>query len=61
MKMNDGDGIHPIEKKSIAILFLLYVLQGIPLGLSSTMPFLLEKKISFSEQAIFAMVNFPFT
>lgn len=39
------------DAKNIALLIFLYMLQGIPLGLSASIPFLLgARKVSYSEQ-----------
>lgn len=47
---------------NIAFLLLLYVLQGIPIGLSSAIPLLLtNRKVSYSEQALFSFVTWPFS
>lgn len=47
---------------NIAILLLLYTLQGVPLGLSSTMDLILqEKKLSFDEQGVFSSVSWPYS
>lgn len=47
---------------NIAFLLLLYILQGIPIGLSSAVPLLLQnKKVSYSDQAIFSFVTWPFS
>lgn len=47
---------------SISLLMLLYILQGIPLGLSGSLPMLLQtRKVSYSEQAIFSFVYWPFS
>ena len=46
---------------TLALLLLLYTLQGIPMGLSAVVPFLLaEKKVGSLEQAIFSVVQYPF-
>ena len=38
-----------------AILFLLYVLQGIPLGLAGSIPMMLQQKgVSYKDQAFFS-------
>uniref|UniRef100_UPI00358EEB68 acetyl-coenzyme A transporter 1 isoform X2 n=1 Tax=Myxine glutinosa TaxID=7769 RepID=UPI00358EEB68 len=48
--------------KSISLLILLYVLQGIPLGLATSIPLLLQShRISYSEQALFSLVFWPFS
>lgn len=47
---------------NIAFLLFLYVLQGIPLGLSSAVPLLLQsKKVSYDDQALFSFVSWPFS
>lgn len=47
---------------NIVFLLLLYVLQGIPIGLSTAVPLLLQnRKISYSEQALFSFVTWPFS
>lgn len=47
---------------NIAFLLLLYVLQGVPIGLSSAVPLLLQnRKVSYSEQALFSFVTWPFS
>ena len=46
---------------TLALLLLLYTLQGIPMGLSAVVPFLLaEKKVGSLEQAVFSVVQYPF-
>ena len=50
------------DKISILILFFLYVLQGIPLGLAGSIPMILQNRnISYKEQAVFSFVNWPFS
>ncbi|XP_070390208.1 acetyl-coenzyme A transporter 1-like isoform X3 [Dermacentor albipictus] len=50
------------EWRSIALLLFLYLLQGIPLGLSSAVPLLLQnRRISYKEQALFSFVTWPFS
>lgn len=47
---------------NITFLSLLYVLQGIPIGLSSAVPLLLQnRKVSYSDQALFSFVTWPFS
>lgn len=47
---------------NILFLLFLYTLQGIPLGLSSTMDLILqEKNVSFENQGIFGFVTLPFS
>ncbi len=50
------------DRLSIALLLLLYTLQGIPLGLAGSVPVLLQaKKIGYRQQALFSLVSWPFT
>ncbi|XP_052872224.1 acetyl-coenzyme A transporter 1 [Anopheles cruzii] len=47
---------------NIAILFFLYLLQGIPIGLSSAIPMLLQNRgASYSQQAEFSFAHWPFS
>lgn len=47
---------------AIGLLMLLYTLQGIPMGLSGSVPFLMQAKgISMTEQAKFSVVSWPFS
>ncbi|KDR08429.1 Acetyl-coenzyme A transporter 1 [Zootermopsis nevadensis] len=50
------------DEWNIAILFFLYVLQGIPLGLSSAIPMYLQNRgVSYRQQAQFSFVHWPFS
>lgn len=50
------------DRANIAILFFLYLLQGIPLGLSSAIPMLLQNRgASYKEQAEFSFAYWPFS
>lgn len=50
------------DKNSILLLLLLYVLQGIPIGLAGSIPILLQtKKIGYRQQALFSLVSWPFS
>ena len=45
-----------------AILIALYTLQGIPMGLSASIPFLIQsKKGGYNAQAMFALCSWPFS
>ena len=49
------------DLKNIAFLMFLYFLQGIPLGLTASLPYILSSKnISYSHQAIFSFASWPF-
>lgn len=50
------------ELSSILLLLFLYVLQGIPLGLAGSIPLILQSKnISYTDQAFFSLVFWPFS
>ncbi|XP_018323902.1 acetyl-coenzyme A transporter 1 isoform X2 [Agrilus planipennis] len=50
------------DRLNIALLFFLYTLQGIPLGLSAAIPMMLQNRgISYKQQAEFSFVNWPFS
>ena len=47
---------------NIMLLMFLYVLQGIPLGLAGSIPMLLQsRKVTYTEQAMFSFVYWPFS
>ncbi|XP_009956920.1 PREDICTED: LOW QUALITY PROTEIN: acetyl-coenzyme A transporter 1-like, partial [Leptosomus discolor] len=47
---------------SILLLLVLYVLQGIPLGLAGSVPLILQSKsVSYTDQAFFSFVFWPFS
>lgn len=46
---------------SMLLLLLLYTLQGIPMGLSSSIPFILQEKVGYGDQATFSLVSWPFS
>ncbi|CAH0382597.1 unnamed protein product [Bemisia tabaci] len=50
------------DRMNIAVLFSLYLLQGIPLGLCAAIPMLLQnKKVSYRQQAQFSFALWPFS
>lgn len=50
------------ELGSVLLLLFLYVLQGIPLGLAGSVPLILQSKnISYTDQAFFSFVFWPFS
>ena len=49
------------DRAAVGLLMLLYTLQGIPMGLGGSVPFLMQARgISMTEQATFSMVAWPF-
>ncbi len=57
----DGKPNAWLDRYNIALLLLLYVLQGIPMGLSSSIPLILSSRVTFQQQALFSLVAFPFS
>ena len=50
------------DRSNIAALLLLYVLQGIPIGLAASVPMVLQAKmIGYRQQAMFSLVSWPFS
>ncbi|KAH9988801.1 acetyl-coenzyme A transporter 1-domain-containing protein [Russula compacta] len=50
------------DKKAMALLIVLYIIQGIPLGLAmETLPFLLRERLSYSKIAIFSLCSYPYS
>lgn len=50
------------EGRNIALLFFLYLLQGIPLGLIASIPLILQNRhVSYKEQAEFSLAFWPFS
>jgi len=46
----------------VVLLLVLYTLQGIPMGLGGSIPFLLQQRnVGYSEQAVFNLVSWPFS
>ncbi|KAH8740853.1 hypothetical protein FG386_003092 [Cryptosporidium ryanae] len=49
------------EYFNILYLLVLYTIQGLPMGISYSVPFILQGKITYSEQSMFGMVVLPFS
>ena len=50
------------DRKSIALLLLLYVLQGVPLGLTGSIPLILQSRhVAYKDQAVFSFAFWPFS
>ena len=55
-KETDGDRFH------ILVLFGLYILQGIPLGLRNSVPLVLQERgVSYTDQSKFSFASYPFS
>ena len=56
LKDLEGDKLH------VCILLFLYCLQGIPLGLKSSIPLILTRRsVPYTEQAKFTIANYPYS
>ena len=56
LKDLQGDKIH------VCVLFCLYILQGIPLGLGSAVPLvLINRSVPYKDQAKFSFAGYPFS
>jgi PAT family acetyl-CoA transporter-like MFS transporter 1 len=50
------------DAKPVVFLLFLYFLQGVPLGLSASIPLLLQKYgVSYTQQAIYTISGYPFS
>ncbi|XP_028418748.1 acetyl-coenzyme A transporter 1-like [Dendronephthya gigantea] len=50
------------DRGSIALLLLLYILQGIPLGLTGSIPLILQSRhVAYKDQAMFSFAFWPFS
>ncbi|GAX76176.1 hypothetical protein CEUSTIGMA_g3620.t1 [Chlamydomonas eustigma] len=50
------------ERWNMALLVLLYMMQGVPLGLTTgAMPFMLQSKLSFTQVGVFSMAATPYS
>lgn len=59
---NDGSSNIKGDEINISVLLFLYTLQGIPLGLAGAVPMLLQNRgITYTQQAEFSFVNWPFS
>ena len=51
-----GDKIH------ILLLFFLYILQGVPIGIKMSMPLILQRlSVPYSDQAVFSIARYPYS
>ncbi|KAF4525583.1 hypothetical protein B566_EDAN010442 [Ephemera danica] len=62
MEMQKQQDSHRSDSWNIALLFFLYLLQGIPLGLTAAIPMILQNRgASYKQQAEFSFVYWPFS
>ena len=54
--------LKPIDRPAFYVLVLLYLLQGIPVGLAfGSIPFILKSKLSYSQVGIFSLAAYPYS
>ncbi|KAK9809613.1 hypothetical protein WJX73_007530 [Symbiochloris irregularis] len=61
---SDGDGKEDLRKDAgnMALLTVLYLMQGVPLGLTSgAMPFVLQAKASYTQIGVFSLATYPYS
>ncbi|KAI0030249.1 MFS general substrate transporter [Vararia minispora EC-137] len=50
------------DRRAMVLLCVLYLIQGVPLGLAlGSIPFLLREHLSYSQLAVFALSNYPYS
>ncbi|KAG8928279.1 hypothetical protein FRC02_007129 [Tulasnella sp. 418] len=50
------------DKRAITLLIVLYLIQGIPVGLAfGSIPFILKSKLSYSDLGTFSLATFPYS
>ncbi|KAI0809284.1 MFS general substrate transporter [Irpex lacteus] len=50
------------DKRAFALLIILYLIQGFPLGLAlGSLPFLLKEHLSYSQIAVFSLASYPYS
>lgn len=49
-----------LNYKELALLLLLYTIQGIPMGLATSVPFVLQGHVGYAELGVFSLVSLPF-
>lgn len=54
--------LHPIDRPQFFVLVVLYLLQGVPVGLAfGSVPFILKTKLSYSQVGIFTLALYPYS
>lgn len=52
----------PIDRPAFLVLCILYLLQGVPVGLAfGSVPFILKSKVSYSQVGIFSLAAYPYS
>ncbi|ANB13530.1 hypothetical protein AWJ20_1826 [Sugiyamaella lignohabitans] len=54
--------LSPVDRKNFFILTLLYLLQGIPVGLAfGSIPYLLKSNLSYTQIGVFSFASYPYS
>ncbi|EPQ28700.1 uncharacterized protein PFL1_04003 [Pseudozyma flocculosa PF-1] len=54
--------LNPADRRAMILLVVLYLLQGVPVGLAfGTMPFLLKSRLSYSDIGFFMLCTYPYS
>ncbi|CAG8434599.1 6984_t:CDS:10 [Ambispora gerdemannii] len=57
-----SQGLNTKDAWNITLLVILYLLQGIPIGLAfGSIPFLLKSKLTYGELGIFSLASYPYS
>lgn len=58
----EKNSIRPNELGNMVLLIILYMIQGVPLGLAmGSVPFILKKRLSYAELATFSLTAYPYS
>ena len=62
-KIDESEKIIPADDRgNIALLLILYTLQGIPMGLSASLPMIMkERGVTYQSLSLFSLVSLPFS
>lgn len=61
-RANASKSLPKQDRKAFAVLVILYLLQGVPVGLAfGSIPFILKTKLSFSQVGIFSLAAYPYS
>ncbi|KAG8883215.1 hypothetical protein FRB98_003218 [Tulasnella sp. 332] len=58
----ESTGLTVKDRYAVALLIVLYLIQGVPIGLAfGSIPFLLKSKLSYSQLGTFSLSTFPYS
>ncbi|CUM67225.1 uncharacterized protein PRCAT00004918001 [Priceomyces carsonii] len=59
---NKSKGLSKKDRPAFSVLVILYMLQGVPVGLAfGSVPFILKSKLSYSQVGIFSLAAYPYS